>query len=412
MDTLMEPRTDDHIGHGNGTADVGRGSGYGWLAVGVLYRRWRFIAAITAAAAVGAVAIALLLPREYAAEARVLQPEGGGMAGLMGMMDRATGGLGRLLVGPGGDFTRYLAVLNSRSLRERVVEEFDLVQVYDVADTDYPMEAALKRLDKNVSFNVSREFNFLAVAAYDRDPIRAAAMANFMVGELNRMHARLSSESARETRIFVEQRLREAEAELDSVQLAMQEFQETHGLVELESQAQAFMGTMAEMSARVAELEVRYQTLLTQYGPNNPQVLAARDALAAARRQRVSVLGGGDALMPVDLRRLPALTREYAQLLQAQMIQAQVIETIYPLYEHARFQERNEAQAVQVLDPALTPTRAARPSRRVIVAIVTLTGLFLACVFVLAQSWLQHNHTHVSDRLRAASRAAGAPVRS
>jgi tyrosine-protein kinase Etk/Wzc len=375
-----------------------------WYAAAVLLRQWKVVATITIVTLMLGVAIALLLPRYYAAEARVLQPEGGGIGNLMGMMDRATGGLGRLLVGRGGDFTRYLAVLNSRSLRERMVDEFELIDVYRVARAAHPMQAALDRLDKNLAFNVSLEFNYLGVVAFDRDPTRAAAMANFAVAELNRMNARLSSENARDTRIFVERRLNEALADLDSVRAAMQTFQETHGVVQLESQAQAFMGTMAEMSGRVAELEVRYQTLLTQYGPDNPQVSAARDALSAARRQRASVLGGSDALLPVNLQRLPALSREYAELMQAQLTQAQIIETIYPLFEQAQFQERSEAQAVQVLDVAVPPTKPARPSRRLIVTVLTLTGLLLGCLFALGQSWLHNNHAYVADRLRADGR--------
>jgi len=110
--------------------------------------------------------------------------------------------------------------------------------------------------------------------------------------------------------------------------------------------------------------------------------------------------------MPVALRDVPALARRYGTIMQEQMIQARLIETIYPLYEQAQFQERNEAQAVQVLDPAIVPTQAARPSRRMIVATTVLTALFGACLFVLAHAWLTAHHTTIAQRLRIENAAA------
>ncbi len=373
-----------------------------WNGAGLLWQRRRFIVGVTALAAVAAIVLALLLPRWYAAEARVLRSEGG--MSLLGMVDRATGGLSSLLGGGGGDYVRYLAILTSRTMMESVVEEFDLAEVYglEADDGEVPANLAVEVLAQNVEFEVDVKFDYLAVRAYDRDPARAAAMANFIVDRLNRENARLSSQSARESRLFIERRLRQAEADLDSVRSEMQAFQEANGVVELESQAQAFMGSMAELRGRVAEAEVRYQTLAQQYGPDNAQVQAARAAMQAARRQISGALGGRDALMPVSMQELPAMTRRYAELLQAQLIQAQVIETIYPLYEQALFQERSEASAVQVVDEAIAPRQAARPSRRTIVLVTTLSAFLLACVFVFAHLWLWQNRAHLARRLREA----------
>lgn len=375
-----------------------------WYAAGVLVRRWKFIAAVTVVAAVFSIAIALLLPKWYAAEARVLQPEGGGLSMLSGLTGSIGGGLGSLLGGEGGGYTRYLAILTSRSLMEDVAEEFDLVRVYEFGDSETPLIDATEHLRANVEFEVNPEFLFLAVRAFDQDPERAAAMANHMVDALNEEHARLSSQSARQTRIFIEDRLHSAQADLDSVRAELQAFQEEHGVVELEAQAQAFMTSMAELKGDAAQLEVTYQTLARQYGPDNPQVQAAREALIAAQAQVRNALGGRDALLPVSMRSLPALTRRYAELMQAQLTQARILETIYPIYEQAQFQERNDAVAVQVVDEAVPPVLAARPSKRSIVVVATATAFLLAVLFVLAQAlWRQHYATF-AHRLQQATR--------
>lgn len=376
-----------------------------WKAVAVLLHRWRVIAGATGLAVLLAVVVALTLPRDYAAEARVLRPTQTGLGMLLGLNEGTPGALGRLLGGGGGDYSRYLAILHSRSLREEVVNRFDLMRVYGVTDASHPMEVALQRLDRNLAFPVSIEFGHLSVVAYDREAERAAAMANFIVEELNRRHSAMTSDNARLTRVFIEQRLSEARRTIDSLQAAMQAFQERHGVVELESQAQAFMTVMAAQSARIAELEIRYRTLLQQYGPDHPQVIAARNAGAAARQQLQGALGGSEAVLPLALRDMPAASRQYAHLLQELLIQRQVMETIYPLFEQARFQEMSETRAVQVLDHAVVPAQPARPSRRLIVLVTAISAVFAAAMAVLAQHWVRENRAHLTMRLRR-------PVRS
>lgn len=379
-----------------------------WRGAGLLWQRRRLIAGVTVAAAIASIAVALLLPRWYAAEARVLRSEGG--MSLMGMVDRATGGLGSLF-GGGGDYVRYLAILTSRSMMERVVEEFDLVEVYELTDEPNAEALAVATLaGNNVAFEVDIEFDYLAVRAFDQDPERAAAMANFIVAELNEENARLSSQSARESRVFIEQRLNEAEADLDSIRSEIQAFQEENGVVQLESQAQAFMTSVASLRANVAEAEVRYQTLAQQYGPENPQVQAARDLLAAARRQVRSALSGSDELLPISMEDLPATSRRYAELMQAQLVQTEVIQTVYPLYEQALFQERSDASAVQVVDPAIPPLLPARPSRRVLVIGVTLSAFLLVCVFVFLHAGLWQRREQIARRLHKASRTYDHPL--
>lgn len=407
----MEIRTEETT-HGDGhlalDGEAGRQRALDalWYTGAVLWRRRRFIVGFTTTVALVSIVIALLTPKWFAAEARLLQPEGGGLSGMLGIVNRATGGLGSLL-GGGGGYERYLALLTSRTMMEDVIERFDLMEVYDI-DVEEGAEreakfAALEKLSGNVDFAVELEYDYLAVVAFDKDPERAAEMANYMVERLNEENARLSSEAARATRQVIERRLNRATADLDSVRNALQEFQETNGLIELEAQAGAMMQSVAELRGEAAKLEVQYQTLARQYGPNNPQVLAAQQARNAAQAQIDDVLGGRDQLLPVSMRDLPALTSRYAQLLQEQLIQRQILETVYPIYEQALFQEQSEAQAVQVIDYAVAPVRAARPSRRLIVIGATLTALLLASLFVLGQAWLRRHSDALASRFRQAA---------
>jgi uncharacterized protein involved in exopolysaccharide biosynthesis len=74
-----------------------------------------------------------------------------------------------------------------------------------------------KRLRKNTTIKVSDE-GILTITVEDRDPNRAAAMANSYVEELDRQNKRLSAGRAASKRIFLENRLKEIEQELTKIE--------------------------------------------------------------------------------------------------------------------------------------------------------------------------------------------------
>ena len=376
-----------------------------WSGVGILLRWKWFIVGVTTVVAVLTIVLALRMDNWYGATARVLPPEGGGGGSLGGLIgDLSPIASSMLGGGGGGDYTRYLAILTSRNMLDTIVERFDLVEVYDVGDEPDPQGAARAALYAgNLAFEIDLEFEFLAISAFDTDPQRAAQIANFAVEELNRRNQSLAVEGASRYRTYVEERYREIETDMDSARAEMQAFQERNGVVELPSTAQAFMASIASARAEVAQAEIQYQGIAALAGPDNPQVIAAREALAAARAEQRSLEGGGESFMPVPLQRLPAVANEYASLTQELMIQQALMENARPLYEQARFDEERDRVAVQVLDEAVPPKRKARPRRSIMVIIATISAGLLASLFALAASWLKQNRAFLAARLRSVS---------
>lgn len=371
-----------------------------WTIAAAVWRRRWWIAAFTVVAAGAAVAFALRLPNYYTSEARVMLPNSGGSS-MSSLIESVAPGTSGLLGGGGGDYTRYLAILTSRTVAERAVQRFGLVEVYETAEKPSPAEAAINEFRKNATFNVSLEYNYLAIDVRDQSPRRAAQIANYLVGELNTENTRLSSESASERRQFIETRLHEAEAALDSVQVQMQGFQERYGITEPEVQGQALMGSIASASAAVAQAEIYLASLVSAYGDTgeNPEVNSAKAALAAARQQMERLTSGNNAMMPVPLERLPQVGRQYAQLKQEQLVQAQIIEFVRPMYEQASFSERQQTSAVQVIDEAVEPVKKSDPRRSVIVIGITLSALVLALAFVAGRALLRVAAPHLARRM-------------
>lgn len=374
-----------------------------WYTLGVLYRWRRFIIGVTGAVAVLAVVLSLLMPNVYRSTARVLMPESGG-GGLTGAMLRNLPAAASALLGGGGggDYIRYRAILSSRTVREALVDSFDLVQVYELEESDTPREDAIALVDDYVEVELDAEYDYLTVSAIDTDPRRAADMANFLVRKLNTLNAELATQNARNYRQFIERRYQEAQADMDSVLAATQVFQEQYGVFDLPAQTQSFFEQIGQLRAQALQAEIQHDVLLSQYGPDNASVQTARQAAQAANEKYRAALAGREQLLPVPQSSVPEVARRYAELEMARTIEAAVMEIVYPMYEQARMQEEQKAQAVQVLDAAVVPVKKAAPRRSIIVIVATLSAFMLASLFALVYAWWQRNHAVYARRLQRA----------
>lgn len=285
-------------------------------------------------------------------------------------------------------------------MMEAVVDSFNLVSVYETADGENPVDDAVGTLRDNAEFEIDMEFDFLSVSVLDKDPERAAAMANFFVRRLNVMNTNLSTEGASNYRRSIERRYRESRTAMDSVLNATQRFQREHGVYDLPSQTQTFFQQIGALRQSALEAEIRFEALRAQYGADNAQVRAMQEVAEAANRKYQGALAGQEQLLPVPQSEVPEVGREFVELEMERTIQRNILEVLGPLYEQARFQEERETQAVQVVDAAVPPPLKAKPKRSVICILATLSAFFMAVIFVLVYEWWRANHAAVLRRLQ------------
>lgn len=373
-----------------------------WATLGTLYRYRRLVIGVTVFAGVASVVISLLLTNWYRGTARVLIPQGGETSLAAGLLGSLPAGAAALFGGgTGGDYTRYLAILTSRSMMEAVVDSFDLITVYETEDEEYPLEEAIDLLEDNVAFEVDMEYFFLSVFVLDQERQRAADMANFLVRRLNEMSVQLSSEGAFDYRRSLEKRYLESRAAMDSVLYAAEQFQEEYGVYDLASQTESFFEQVGALRRSALEAEIQYEALRASYGEDNAQVRAIQEIALAADQKYRQALAGREQMLPVAQEEVPAVARTYAELELETMIQRSILEVLAPLYEQARFQENREALAVQVLDEAIPPALKAKPKRSIICILATLSAFLLAVIYVLVYDWWARNHGHFLRRLQA-----------
>jgi len=181
----------------------------------VVWKFKRMILVIWVVAVITTAIYSLLLPKVYAATATVVPPLDI-LQGEPGMADRF-GAIKSSILGDAISVTSianmYAGILKSRAVTGRIVDSFNLMNVYEA---EY-RNGAINTLKGNTAIDVSVE-GIVSVTVEDTDPNRAAAVANAYVTELDRQNKKLSSGQATSKRIFLESRLEEIEQELSNIE--------------------------------------------------------------------------------------------------------------------------------------------------------------------------------------------------
>jgi tyrosine-protein kinase Etk/Wzc len=358
------------------------------LAVLTKYRR--FLSWFVLGTTVVVTVIAFLSPRWYKSTASVFPAEKadllGGLEGIASLAKSFSPSRALSSLGSNPETDRYLAILKSGTVLNAVIQKFDLVHVYDI--TSYPGEKTMKELLSNVEFNVESEGN-LTISVYDKDPQRAADMANFFVSELNRANTELQVQNARGNREFIEQRYKKNLTDLAAAEDSLTAFQKRYGVIAMPEQTEASIKAAAEITARLALKEVQVGVLRRTQSADNPSVAAMAIEVDELRRKLSQMSSGaglteGEMKVFVPFKKIPDLGAEYVRRYRDVEIQYKILQFITPLYEQAKVEERRETPSVVVLDRAGPAERKAKPkvSLYALMALVFSTLVALLVIFV------------------------------
>ncbi len=339
-----------------------------------------------------AAVLSFILPKWYTATTSILPPEEEGLGlGLSSMLSSLpVSGLGGLagMTTPGAI---YVAILESRTVREGVVRTLDLMKDFRSKN----MEEAIGKLSKRTNIDLSEE-GIVTLKVTARTPQQAAQIANTYIAELNKKNTDLSVAQARNNRIFVEGRLSENEEDLHKAEEDLRRFQEQHKAISLPEQTAAAIEAAALVMGEMQTLEVQRDVLLTTMRPTNPQVFQVQVQIDALRRQLNRMEFGTENAATIDtsrgavrnkefyvpFSRVPEVGLELARLMREVKIQEVIFELLTQQYEQAKLQEAKDTPTVQVLDSAVPPVKKSRPNRKAIVlmagALSLVSSIFLA----------------------------------
>lgn len=362
-----------------------------------LFRNIRRIAIVTVLVTVVAVVVSLMLPNEFRSAAN-LMPANTPAIGL-DLLTRSSGlgGLAsNLLRTRSSEFDRFLVLLETHTVKKRVIDQFNLIEVYETSENQFPLIDAMKRLDANTNFETFEEGNML-IEVWDEDPVRAKEMTDFYVQLINEYNIELSTSEATKFKDFIGDKYNEVMASVDSLQRRTVEFQREYGVIELNTQASEYLSAITAVTALLYEAELKLKLVAENAREENPiyqRQLQQVNALKSTLASMYNNTNPNDVIL--NFSQLPEISTQYVRLMAEAEIQQEMLKFIIPIYENARMEEAKSIPGLVVVDEPFVAERKDRPKRSLIVIGAFMSALILMLVYYAVQLLVHRNREYIA----------------
>ena len=433
---------------------------------GILRARWLLASLTLLACVCVALAIAFLLPRQYAASASIVID--------VKSPDPIAG-----IVYPALSQPSYMAtqvdIIESDRVALRVVKALKMAENADMrSQWQEATQGAgsfevwlANLLQKSLDVKPSRESNILHVGFRSVDPRFAAAVANAFVKSYIETTAELRVAPARQYSTFFDERAKQLLADVEKAQAKLSDFQRSNGilgneerldietarLAELSSQLVGLQSLRAESQSRqiaardtpdqlqdvishpvianlrteILRAQARLQEISTRFGESHPQVIEAKASIAelnAKMRQEterlsssVGVSNGINGAREAQVR--GALDAQRSKVLKTKQLRDEMA-VLQRDVEHSQraydavmtrlnltsLESQNTLTNAAVLVPATEPARPSSPQR----LLIALLGLLVGTCSAIALALLRESTDKRVRTLDDISRGLGLPV--
>lgn len=283
-------------------------------------------------------------------------------------------------------------MLKSRTVSDNMIKRFKLQAVYK---TKFPSDT--RKALAGASSIISGKDGLIAVQVDDKDPKRAAALANAYVEELQKLTQVLAVTEASQRRLFFEKQLIQAKQTLADTEIAMKQVQEKTGLIQLDAQAQALIRAGAELKGQIAMKEVELGAMRTFATGNNPDLIRNQQTVQALRAQLDKIETG-----TITPGKVPETGLEYIRKTRDFKYAETIYEMLAKQFEIAKIDEAKESSVIQVLDKAIPPEQKSKPKRSMMVLLATLATGFLTILYAFIKEALKNaqNDTQTKSQLQ------------
>lgn len=299
------------------------------------------------------------------------------MLGQLGGLAGAAGGIAGLK----NPNDLYVAMLQSRTIADKLISHFDLKARFDVETLD----EARKKLDK-IATVASDKAGTISVLVENKDPKFAAELANAFVSELSNLTKGLAITDAAQRRLFFEKQLIAVKDDLANAEIALRKTQESTGMLQLDGQVQGIIRNVAQLEGTIAAKEVQLNAMRSFATNSNPDLLRLQGEIQGYQAQLEKLKTGklskdGDLMVPTG--KIPEVGIEYIRSLRNVKYQETIFELLSKQYELAKIDEAKESSNIQILDNAVPAEKKSKPKELIIILLGFFGGGFLALFLAL-----------------------------
>jgi uncharacterized protein involved in exopolysaccharide biosynthesis len=365
-------------------------------------RQKGIIITVTALAAISAVAYSLLTPQIWKSTAS-FKPDASSSMSLPVNIPGLSGIMSSLMGGGSGDAQSALIVLRSRTFSEDVIRKFQLIKYFEIEEPDtlMAMDMALEKLMGEVLGTALNDENgLLSVSVSTEDKQLSKAMADYYIASLDTYNRSFKLTKGKRNRQFFEQRVASIRKDIDSLTVAMRNFQQKNRAIDITSQMTSIVALYSEVVSQKMIVDLELDVAKQNYNAESPLV---RDLTQRQKLMADKIAGlekSSDSVKPnyiIDIDKIPDLSQQYAQLMINLEIQKKVFEYIYPQFEAAKIEELKDMPTIEIVDyPRIAGLRA-YPRRGIICVVSTFLGFIFSLGLAFVKDQMEQNQVIVKQ---------------
>lgn len=276
-----------------------------------------------------------------------------------------------------------VALLKSRTVEDAMVKRFHIMDRFHIKYES----AARKVLESIVNIEASTKDGLIIITVTDHDPKIAADIANGYVEEFKKYSAGLAVTEASQRRLFFEQQLSGAKDNLANAEEELKKTEQKTGLIQLDSQARAAIGLVADLRGQIAAKQAEITAMRTFATDENPNLQIAQQQLAGlqAQAQRMGANSEGTTNALIPRGNMQEAGIEYVRKYRDVKYYETIFELIARQYEVAKVDEARQGSIVQIVDRAVVPDHRSFPSKLIFTVVGGFLGLLFGTVWVFVK---------------------------
>ncbi len=350
----------------------------------LLRHKW-IIIIFTLVLTIGSVFYALNIDVQYKSTVNVVPPSssadgllGGALSGISSKLKdfgitKVAGG------GSGGQSYDLSVLMESRTVLDSMVNQFDLIKAYKVEKQS--KELARKVFRSNVEIVNYKEGN-IEFSVWDADPDKAAEMANEYVRIVNSKAIAMYKKEAAANITYLEQRLAHTDKIIATLGDSLSIYSKKYQIYSPEDQASVYSEALSDLTATVMKAETEYEITKNKLGENDPYTKMLKDYVGEARKKLQESKNQPGLIGNFSLNDVSSVGMEYMRLYTEYEAHSKMKIYLMPTLEKTKLDLVTNNNYLYVVDEAIPAENKDRPKRSFIV-LGTFAGAFILSIVLV-----------------------------
>ncbi len=323
--------------------------------------------------------ITSLMPKTYKASLTFIVNEDEGGLNVSSLIDDIPLDIGGF---KSTNVDKYLAFLNSRKIRDTLIDEFNLWEEYGV---DY-IEHLYKELNNNINVIDNYDGTVTIECFFKRSPEKAFQMVEKVYNELYKMSLELNQEKSKNYRQYLEKSLDETISKLRLLEDSLKAFQISNRIINFDTQAEYSFTALAGVESQYMQFKIEHDILSNSVNKDNPRLKELKKKIATIDSYKKTLYNDGEDYI-IAFNKMPDYGLTYYRLYRDVSIQQTILKFLLPLVHNAKIEENKETVNIQIVDPPFIPQYKYKPKRLVyMIIMVMLIGFIELFYFTLIEA--------------------------